>query len=115
METPATTRGPLGQVEDFGRMVKLSHTVFGLPFTVVAMLLASQRRVQAGGAHVGWQEVLWIVVAFTAARTAAMGFNRIVDRDIDGENPRTANRELPAGTISVPAAWTMTLAAAAAF
>ena len=63
----------------------------------------------------GWQEVLWIVVAFTAARTAAMGFNRIVDRDIDGENPRTANRELPAGTISVPAAWIMTLAAAAAF
>lgn len=96
-------------------MVKISHTIFGLPFTIVAILLASERRVLDGGTAVGWSEVMWIVVAFTGARTAAMGFNRIADRDIDAENPRTADREIPTGKISLATAWTMTLLAAAAF
>lgn len=96
-------------------MVKISHTIFGLPFTIVAMLLASQRRVLDGGAGLNVAEVAWIVVAFTGARTAAMGFNRIVDRDIDGENPRTADRELPAGKISLRTAWVMTVISAAVF
>jgi 4-hydroxybenzoate polyprenyltransferase len=56
---------------------------------------------------------MWIVLAFTGARTAAMGFNRIVDRDIDAANPRTASREIPAGTIKVSTAWAFTLAAVA--
>lgn len=112
---PSPPRGSLTQLSDFGRMVKISHTIFGLPFTVVALLLASQRRVLDGGSPVSGVEVAWILLAFTAARTAAMGFNRIVDRDIDGENPRTADRELPAGKISLTTAWAMTLLAALAF
>jgi len=113
--SPHPPRGSLAQVGDFGRMVKISHTIFGLPFTVVALLLASERRVAGGGAPVNAAEVAWIVLAFTAARTAAMGFNRIVDRDIDGENPRTADREIPSGKISLTTAWIMTLLAALTF
>src|SRR5215468_1777654 len=55
--------------------------------------------------------VLGILVAMAGARTAAMGFNRIVDRHIDARNPRTAGRELPTGAISVRAAWTLTVVA----
>jgi 4-hydroxybenzoate polyprenyltransferase len=62
-----------------------------------------------------WLKLVWIIVAFTGARTTAMGFNRIVDRKIDAQNPRTATRELPAGTVTLRGAWTMTIVAALAF
>jgi 4-hydroxybenzoate polyprenyltransferase len=75
--------------------VKLPHTLFALPFALVGATLASYR------APVTWRSLGWIVVAFTAVRFAAMGFNRIVDRDIDARNPRTAGRELPKGTLSL--------------
>jgi 4-hydroxybenzoate polyprenyltransferase len=75
--------------------VKLPHTVFALPFALVGATLASYRE------PVTWASLGWIVVAFTTVRFAAMGFNRIVDRDIDARNPRTAARELPAGTLTV--------------
>lgn len=75
--------------------VKLPHTVFALPFALVGATLASFSR----GVTVA--TLGWIVLAFTAARFAAMGFNRIVDRQIDAKNPRTARRELPAGLIGV--------------
>ncbi|MDP9179260.1 MAG: putative 4-hydroxybenzoate polyprenyltransferase [Gemmatimonadota bacterium] len=75
--------------------VKLPHTVFALPFALVGATLASYR------APVSWTSLGWIVLAFTAVRFAAMGFNRIVDRDIDARNPRTANRELPRGALSL--------------
>ena len=75
--------------------VKLPHTVFALPFALVGATLASySHRVTAGALG-------WIVLAFTAARFAAMGFNRIVDRQIDAKNPRTARRELPSGVLGV--------------
>jgi 4-hydroxybenzoate polyprenyltransferase len=75
--------------------VKLPHTVFALPFALVGATLASfTRGVTAGSLG-------WIVLAFTAARFAAMGFNRIVDRQIDARNPRTAKREIPAGLLGV--------------
>ena len=96
-------------------MVKLSHTIFGLPFTVAAVILAHRHMVAAGADGVTWPQVGWVVLAFTGARTAAMGFNRIADRDIDGENPRTAARELPSGKITTGAAWALTLAAVAVF
>ena len=73
--------------------VKLPHTVFALPFALVGVVLASYR------AQVTWPMVGWIVLAFTCARFAAMGFNRIVDRDFDAKNPRTRQRELPAGVL----------------
>ena len=78
--------------------VKLPHTVFALPFALVGATLASYH------APVTLGVVGWIVLAFTAARFAAMGFNRIVDRRIDASNPRTAMRELPRGVLTVPEA-----------
>src|ERR687885_454409 len=75
--------------------VKLPHTLFALPFALVGTVLASyERRVSAA-------QVAWVVLAFTAARFAAMGFNRIADREIDARNPRTARRELPAGGLGL--------------
>ena len=73
--------------------VKLPHTLFALPFALVGVVLASYR------APVTWTVLGWVVLAFSAARFAAMGFNRIADRDIDARNPRTKGRELPAGVL----------------
>lgn len=75
--------------------VKLPHTVFAMPFALVGVLCASVV------APVTIAMVGWVLLAFTAARFAGMGFNRIVDRDVDAINPRTAKRELPAGTLSL--------------
>ena len=79
--------------------VKLPHTVFALPFALVGVVLASYRR------PARLSDLGWVVLAFTAARFAAMAFNRIVDREIDGRNPRTAMRELPRGALGVGEAW----------
>lgn len=79
-------------------MIKFEHTLFALPFAFLGAILA------ANGLPSWWQ-ILWITVAMFGARSAAMTFNRIVDRDIDAKNPRTANRELPSGKLSVGFAW----------
>jgi len=76
-------------------LVKLPHTVFALPFALVGVVLASYE------APITVADVVWVVIALTAARFAAMGFNRIVDREIDALNPRTKSREIPAGSMSV--------------
>ncbi|MBI2795943.1 MAG: UbiA family prenyltransferase [Gemmatimonadetes bacterium] len=76
-------------------LVKLPHTLFALPFALVGVLLASYQ------APVGPWSLAWVVVAFTSARFAAMAFNRIVDRDVDARNPRTAQREIPRGALPV--------------
>lgn len=104
----------------YASLVKLSHTIFGLPFTLAAGILAHRAAVAgelgAGdGVGMTWIKLAWIIVAFTGARTTAMGFNRIADRKIDGANPRTATRELPAGTISLRAATAFTVLAAGLF
>ena len=78
--------------------IRFSHSVFALPFALVGALLAARIT------PVGWRQVLWIVVAMVAARSAAMGFNRLVDVEFDALNPRTAMRELPQGLITRPAA-----------
>jgi 4-hydroxybenzoate polyprenyltransferase len=93
----------------FGRMVKFSHTVFALPFALAAVALA------AHGHGVTVAQIAAIVLAMVGARTAAMGFNRIVDRRIDAANPRTADRELPTGKVSLSAAVSLTVASAALF
>lgn len=74
-------------------MIKFEHTLFALPFALMGMVLAAQG-VPAG------RVVLWIVVAMVGARSAAMGWNRLVDREIDAANPRTAMRALPAGLVT---------------
>jgi 4-hydroxybenzoate polyprenyltransferase len=79
-------------------MIKFEHTLFALPFAFLGAILA------ANGLPT-WRQILWITVAMVGARSAAMTFNRIVDRDIDAQNPRTANRELPSGKLSVGFAW----------
>jgi 4-hydroxybenzoate polyprenyltransferase len=89
--------------------VKLPHTVFLLPFALVGATLGSY------AAAVTTTRVLWIIVAFTSARFAAMGFNRIVDREFDARNPRTARRELPAGTLDLRSAQIAVTAAAIVF
>ena len=76
-------------------LVRLPHTIFALPFALVGVVLASYV------APITLSDVVWVVVAFTTARFAAMGFNRIVDREIDALNPRTRSREIPSGTMGV--------------
>lgn len=93
----------------YANLVKLPHTVFALPFALVGVVLASYRR------PLRLADIGWVVLAFTAARFAAMAFNRIVDRDIDGQNPRTAMRELPKGVLRVGEAWGSVLVAAGLF
>jgi len=98
-----------GRLADYANLVKLPHTVFAMPFALVGATLASYRYpVQA-------LDVLLILVAFTAARFAAMGFNRIVDRRIDARNPRTQMREIPAGKLSVGEAAASVVIAAIVF
>lgn len=79
----------------FGRMIKFSHTIFALPFALTAAILAAREY------GMTWVQLGWIVGAMVGARTAAMGFNRVVDARIDARNPRTAQREIPTGQISV--------------
>jgi len=79
----------------FANLVKLPHTIFALPFALLGVVYASQQT------PVTLSKIILIVVAFTAARFAAMGFNRIVDRHWDAANPRTSNRELPRGSITL--------------
>ncbi len=79
----------------YASFVKLPHTVFALPFALIGATLASYRH------SISWGRVGWIVLAFTAARFAAMGFNRIVDRAYDARNPRTRMREIPRGAMTV--------------
>ena len=89
-------------------MIKIEHTLFALPFAFLGAVLA------ANGLPSPWQ-ILWIVMAMVGARSAAMAFNRIADRNIDAQNPRTASRALPAGLLSVGFVWAFTVAAAALF
>ena len=79
----------------YANLVKLPHTIFALPFALVGVVLGSYRR------PLRLSDIAWVILAFTAARFAAMGFNRIVDREIDRMNPRTAMREIPSGVLSV--------------
>ncbi len=89
-------------------MIKFEHTLFALPFAFLGALLA------ANGLPTLWQ-IVWITFAMVGARSAAMTFNRIVDRDIDAKNPRTQNRELPSGKLSVGFAWAFLAASTVLF
>ena len=89
--------------------VKLPHTIFALPFALLGVIVASYIQ------PVTWRSGVLVVIAFTAARFVAMGFNRIADRRIDARNPRTQGRELPAGRLTVSQAWAAVLAAMVVF
>lgn len=102
---------PAGPVRAFLRLVVIEHSVFALPFAYVAALTAMNDDV----GHVVWWRLVVITVAMVAARTFAMATNRIIDRHIDAQNPRTAGRELVTGVVSLRTAWTGTLLALAVF
>lgn len=98
-----------GRLVDYSNLVKLPHTVFAMPFAVVGAVLASYHHAVSIG------DIGWIALAFTSARFAAMGFNRIVDRRIDALNPRTSMREIPSGRMSVGEAGLAVAVASALF
>jgi 4-hydroxybenzoate polyprenyltransferase len=89
-------------------MIKIEHTLFALPFAFLGALLAA-RGIPA------WWQILWITLAMIGARSCAMAFNRIADREIDARNPRTRMRAIPAGSLSVGFVWAFTIASAALF
>jgi 4-hydroxybenzoate polyprenyltransferase len=91
-------------VRDFLELIKFEHTIFALPFAYLGMLLAA-------GGWPSFQQFFWITVAMAAARTLAMGSNRLADRWIDARNPRTANRPLITGSVSPRTAWIGTIIA----
>ena len=107
MSAPAARPG-LGR---YARLVALPHTIFALPFALGAAALAWRH----GAVPFSVARLALIVVAVAAARTAAMGFNRVADRRFDAANPRTANRELPRGAVSLRGAIAITVAAALIF
>lgn len=88
-----------GRVTSFLRLVKIEHSIFALPFAYLSAFVAM-------GSDIRWLDLLWITVAMVAGRTFAMAANRILDRKIDAQNPRTQDRELVTGAVSVRTAWT---------
>jgi len=87
-------------------LIKFEHTIFALPFALISLLVASDGRP-------GLRVLVWVLVAMVGARSAAMAFNRLVDRKIDAANPRTADRHIPAGAVSVFGAGIFVLLSAA--
>ncbi|WP_431944650.1 menaquinone biosynthesis prenyltransferase MqnP [Actinacidiphila sp. bgisy167] len=102
---------PDGKVRAFLRLVLIEHSVFALPFAYIAALSA----MFAQDRSVHWWQLFLITVAMVGLRTFAMACNRIIDREIDARNPRTAGRELVTGAVSVRSAWTGALFAVAFF
>ncbi len=86
-------------------LIKFEHTIFALPFALISLLVAA-------GGHPEWATLLWVLVAMVGARSAAMAFNRLVDWKIDAANPRTADRHIPAGAVSVAGAGVFVVLAA---
>lgn len=110
---PATREGQTFAGESlftrYINFVKLPHTLFALPFALLGVLAASRV------APVTWRQVVLVAVAFSAARWAAMGFNRIADREFDARNARTAKRELPTGALTLRQAWVSVVVAGLVF
>jgi 4-hydroxybenzoate polyprenyltransferase len=108
---PPTRTSEPGVVRRFLRLVMIEHSVFALPFAYIAALTAMWQQTRS----VHWVQLLLITIAMVSARTVAMSANRILDRRYDALNPRTAQRELVTGTLSVKAAWVGTVIALAVF
>lgn len=94
------------KINNYGRLVRLSHTVFALPFALSSVALAWPKH------PVTLRGLAWILIAMVSARTAAMAFNRLADRKFDALNPRTKGWELPRGSVTVGEARALTIAAA---
>jgi len=99
------------KIAQYLSLIKFSHTVFALPFAIIGFFLA----IHSGRAVFSAQKLIMVVLCMVFARSAAMGFNRYIDRKFDEKNPRTAIREIPAGVISSNAALKFVIACSAAF
>ncbi|HEV2903612.1 MAG TPA: UbiA-like polyprenyltransferase [Pyrinomonadaceae bacterium] len=97
-----------GNIRTTLEMIKIEHTLFALPFAFLGAVLA------AGGIPTAWQ-IVWIIAAMIGARSTAMAFNRIADKDYDARNPRTKMRAIPAGILSAGFVWGFTIISAAIF
>jgi 4-hydroxybenzoate polyprenyltransferase len=117
--SPAQLSAPSGEspgrIRTVLEMIKFEHSVFALPFALTGALLAARASHQPPHGWPSVWQIFWIVVAMVAARSAAMTVNRIVDLRYDRENPRTAQRALATGALSLNFAWLFTLAAVAIF
>jgi len=110
-KSPSASFNPLSSLKKWGGFVRFSHTIFALPFALAAMLVAARE----DHGWPGWRTFGLILGAMVCARTCAMAFNRIVDRKFDALNPRTANRHLPAGQISLASAVMLCVLSGAGF
>jgi 4-hydroxybenzoate polyprenyltransferase len=117
-DATTTVLRPASRLRTYLELVRFSHTLFALPFAVTAALLAADRGIDpalAAGPG-GWlRPAAGILLCMVAARTAAMAFNRLVDRTIDAANPRTASRHLPRGDVGAAEVLGLVVAASAAF
>ncbi|MHC4236241.1 MAG: UbiA-like polyprenyltransferase, partial [Planctomycetota bacterium] len=111
--TPAVAHGMSTALRTWGEMIKFSHSIFALPFALMAVFLAGRHIAGVGRPVVG--QIVLVVVCMVAARSAAMTFNRIVDAAIDARNPRTATRPLPAGKLTLTAAYAFLFLAVVTF
>jgi len=109
MNRKQTTNPLTERILTYGRMIKFSHTVFALPFAVSAAVLTLRYH------EFEPVELIWILLAMIGARSAAMGFNRITDAGLDARNPRTCQREIPAGRITVMSSWILVSLSSALF
>ena len=102
----------MGTVKNYLSLIKFSHTIFALPFALIGFFLAAKHRIVEHNGFFAWnstgmgtQKPIWLILVLVLfcmvfARSAAMAFNRYLDRDIDAQNPRTAVREIPAGILT---------------
>ncbi|MFC8361624.1 menaquinone biosynthesis prenyltransferase MqnP [Streptomyces griseorubiginosus] len=102
---------PTGKVKGFLRLVMIEHSVFALPFAYIAALTAMYE----WDRNIHWGRLFLVTICMVGLRTFAMAVNRIIDREIDARNPRTAQRELVTGAMSVKHAWTGALVAVVVF
>ena len=99
----------LGHVRSLLELIRFSHTIFALPFALTSAALAWRR------CGFQWLQLVGILLCMVFARSAAMAFNRLVDRRLDAENPRTRDRHLPAGKLTPALVWLFTVICTAAF
>ncbi|PBQ30377.1 4-hydroxybenzoate octaprenyltransferase [Sphingobacteriaceae bacterium] len=98
-------------INNYLSLIKFSHSIFALPFAVIGFSLA----VQSGKAEFSWEKFMLVILCMLFARSAAMAFNRYIDRKFDAKNPRTAVREIPAGTIAPGSALAMVIICSTGF
>jgi 4-hydroxybenzoate polyprenyltransferase len=101
--------GFFSRLETWGSLVRFSHSLFAMPFALAMLVVAATR------SAVTPAKILYILIAIVAARTAAMAWNRLIDRQIDAANPRTVGRELPRGVVSTKSVWQLVAIASCIF